>query len=75
MPGSRQKSVSYVKDGTPIMKRNGSIRIRFTYDKPTGTYVSRDGKVRLETTCGQIHLSKKGAHIVQDIPEKKGDRR
>ncbi len=36
-----------------------------------GTWVSPDGNTRLPTTCGTIHFSKTGCHIVPAHPIKK----
>ena len=33
-----------------------------------GTYIAQDGSMRAPTTCGIIHYSKSGAHIVPSRP-------
>lgn len=59
---------TYTKTGTPRMRENGSIRVRFTHSSIISIYVSKDGSIQLPTPKGQIHYSKTGAHIVPDKP-------
>ena len=46
----------------------GPYKERVDFGKVIGTYVSKDGSVRLETTVGLICYSKLGAHIVPGKP-------
>lgn len=61
----------YVKDGEPIIRRDGSVRIQFVHDSEIGTYSSADGTDTGRTCRGSIHLSKSGAHIVPERPAPK----
>lgn len=58
----------YSFSGKHFKRRDDSIRVKFDYKKPIGTYVSREGREK-ETSRGTIHYSKKGAHIVPADPD------
>ena len=59
----------YTKEGTAVKRRDGTIRVRFVHNHSIGTYVNQDGTISSQTSRGQIHYSKLGAHIVPDKPE------
>ena len=59
---------TYTKTGTPFLRKNGSVRVRFHHSSTIGTYVSSDGSIAKPTQRGQIHFSSSGAHIVPDLP-------
>ena len=66
--GSLADAQALVEQFAGTGTKAGPYKERVDFGRIIGTYVSKDGSVRLETTVGLICYSKLGAHIVPGKP-------
>ena len=56
--------VKALQNGEYVLRKDGSIRIYYDYGSKIGNACNEDGSDRNDTSCGELHMSKDGLHIV-----------